>query len=211
MSAGGGRRWLRVEYTVAPVSVVNAVRRPRLGVLACTLALAFGLAACGKSNDPPTGENNGVYVTAGPITYQLQISRQLNQYATEDRQYVAGLPSGTSATLSPTQLWYGVFLWAKNQTNRPQKTTDNFDIVDTQGDHYYPIAVNPSLNPYAWTAESLPPGQTEPAPDTAASFGPTQGGLLLFKLDTSVYDSRPLTLEIKGPSGRIWGTIELDL
>jgi hypothetical protein len=44
-----------------------------------------------------------------------------------------------------------------------------------------------------------------------ASFGPTQGGLLLFKLDTSVYDNRPLTLEIRGPSGRVWGTISLDL
>ena len=35
-----------------------------------------------------------MYVDAGPITYQLQISRQLNQYATEDSQYLAGLPAG---------------------------------------------------------------------------------------------------------------------
>ena len=37
----------------------------------------------------PTSElNNGVYVDAGPVTYQLQISRELNQYAVEDRQYL---------------------------------------------------------------------------------------------------------------------------
>ncbi len=61
------------------------------------------------------------------------------------------------------------------------------------------MAINPSLNPYAWTAQSLAPGDTEPAPGTTASFGPTQGSLLLFKLPTSVYDNRPLTLEIRRP------------
>jgi len=201
----------RVEYTSAPVNLVNVVRRPRLGALVCVLGLTLGLAACGKTNTPPTAENDGVYVTAGPVTYQLQISRELNQYDTEDRQYVAGLPSGMSSSLAPNQLWYGVFLWAKNQTKRSQTTSDNFDIVDSAGDTYYPIKLNPALNPYAWTPESLPPGQTEPAPDTTASFGPTQGGLLLFKLNTSVYDNRPLTLQIKGPTGRVWASISLDL
>jgi hypothetical protein len=187
-------------------------RLRRLAWGASLLGLVLGLAACGKSNHPDTAENNGVYVTAGPITYQLQISRELNQYATEDRQYITGLASG-SATLSTSQEWYGVFLWAKNQTHEPVKTTDDFDIVDTQGKHYYPVAVNPQVNPYAWTAQSLAPGATEPGLDTAASFGPTQGALLLFKLDTSVYDNRPLTLEIRGPDPerKLWGTIALDL
>ncbi len=174
------------------------------------LGVALGLAACGKSGHPPTAENNGVYITAGPITYQLQISRELNQYATEDRQYITGLPAGT-ASISPTQLWYGVFLWAKNQTNQIHVTSNNFDIVDTEGNVYVPIAVNPSLNPYAWTPQALTPGSTEPAPDTTASFGPTQGALLLFKLPTTVYDNRPLVLQIKGPAGKVWGRIALDL
>jgi hypothetical protein len=193
------------------VSAVNAARRSRIAAVLGAISLALGLAACGKSNHPSTAENNGVYITAGPITYQLQISRELNQYSTEDRQYVAGLPPGTSSALSPTQLFYGVFLWAKNQTHHPQMTSDNFDIVDTQNKRYYPIAVNPALNPYVWTAQMLGPGATEPTPDTTTSFGPTQGGLLLFKLDTSVYDNRPLTLEIKSPTGQVWGTISLDL
>lgn len=174
------------------------------------LSLALGLTACGITNTPPTVDNNGVYATAGPVTYQLQISRQLNQYSVEDRQYVTGLPAGTSSTLTPTQLWYGVFLWAKNQTKRAQTTTQNIDIVDTQHHHYQPVALNPGINSYAWTAQSLAPGATEPAPDTAASFGPTQGSLLLFKLPLSVYDDRPLTLEIRGPTGKVWGTISLD-
>jgi hypothetical protein len=187
-------------------------RLRRFRTLVCLLGAALGLSACGHSNHPPTTENNGVYITAGPITYQLQVSRQLNQYATEDRQYITGLPTGQSS-LGPTQLWYGVFLWAKNQTDRSQTTTNNFDIVDTEGSHYYPITVNAQANPYAWTAQSLTPGATEPAPDTTASFGPTQGSLLLFKLPASVYDNRPLTLEIRSPSAnrKLWGTISLDL
>jgi hypothetical protein len=194
-----------------PVSA-SIARLRTLVTGACLLGLALGLTACGKSNDPTSAENNGVYVTAGPITYQLQVSRELNQYATEDREYITGLSAG-SATLSATQEWYGVFLWAKNQTHEPVKATDDFDIVDSQGKHYYPVAVNPQANPYAWTAESLAPGATEPGPDTTASFGPTQGALLLFKLDTSVYDNRPLTLEIRGPNParKLWGTISLDL
>lgn len=200
-----------MNYTVAPVSAVKAARPRRLAAVVGAVILAAGLAACGHTNDPPSLENDGVYVTAGPITYQLQISRQLNQYATEDRQYLTGLPPGVSINLTPTQFWYGVFLWAKNQNNRSYKTTDNIDIVDTEGNHYYPVPVNPALNPYAWTAESLPPGGTQPGPDTAASFGPTQGEVLLFKLPIAVYDDRPLTLQIKGPTGKVWATISLDL
>jgi hypothetical protein len=104
-----------------------------------------------------------------------------------------------------------VSLWAKNQTKHAAVTTDNFAIVDTRGTRYYPVSVNPALNSYAWTAQSLGPNATEPAPDTSASFGPTQGALLLFKLPTTVYDNRPLTLEIRGPSGKVWATISLDL
>jgi hypothetical protein len=210
-SGVGVHRWRLVDYTVAAVSARNAVRRRRLGVLVCALGVSLGLAACGQSNHPPTSENNGVYITAGPITYQLQISRLLNQYTTEDSQYVAGLPAGTSRTLTPTQLWYGVFLWAKNQTDKTQVTSGNFDILDTEGNKYYPIPVNRALNPYGWTSQPLHPGATEPALDTTASFGPTQGGLLLFKLPTTVYDDRPLTLQILSPRGQVWGSISLDL
>jgi hypothetical protein len=192
------------------VSVRLAARPRRLVTLAGIASLAFGLSACGKSNVPTSAENDGVYVNAGPVTYQLQVSRELNQYATEDRQYLMGVPV-SAASLTPSQEWYMVSLWAKNQTKHAVKTTDNFDIVDTEGNHYYPVPVSPSLNPYVWSSQSLAPGATEPAPDTTASFGPTQGALLLFKLNASAYDNRPLTLEIRGQTGKVWGTISLDL
>jgi hypothetical protein len=182
----------------------------RLLILACALGLALGIAACGQTSDPPSDLNNGVYVTAGPITYQMQVSRELNQYATEDKQYLAGLPAGTD-TLGPNQLWYGVFLWAKNQTQQPEPTSDNFVIIDSSGNHYYPIHLDTTVNGYAWTQQILAPAAVEPAPNTTASFGPTQGGLLLFKLPTTVYANRPLTLWIYPHGGGKPGNISLDL
>jgi hypothetical protein len=174
--------------------------------------MLLGLAACGSARHPAdaTAENNGYYIRAGAITYQLQVSRELNQYATEDHQYLTGLPAGTPAP-NPEQLWYGVFLWAKNNSKSPVPTADQFDIVDTQGNKYYPVALNATANQYAWAAETLQPLGTEPAPDTTASFGPTQGALVLFKLNTTVYANRPLTLEIHAPGQNTAATISLDL
>ena len=182
----------------------------RLWTLACALGLALCVAACGQVSDPSSALNNGVYVNAGPMTYQLQISRELNQYAVEDRQYLAGLPAGTGP-LTPDELWYGVFLWAKNQTDQPQTTASEFTIVDSSGNVYHPIALDAELNGYAWTPQILQPSQIEPAPNTTASFGPTGGALLLFKLPNSVYANRPLTLNIYPPGGGKPGQISLDL
>jgi hypothetical protein len=185
--------------------------RPRYASIA--LVLALGLGACGHQSSHPTevGPNNdGTYVYSGPVTYQLEVSRELNQYDTEDSHYLAGVPS-TDSSLKPDELWYGVFLWAKNQTGTPQTTASQFDIVDTEGNKYYPVTLSRSANPYAWSSQTLAPSGTEPAADTNASTGPTQGRLLLFKLNTSVYSNRPLKLEIFGSGQPQPSGISLDL
>lgn len=186
----------------------------------CGILLVLGLTACGNHHPrmgQSTGQNvadannDGGYVDAGPITYQLQISRELNQYGVEDSQYLKGLPAGVSPSIGPTQLWYGVFLWAKNQTEHPQTPSDNFEIVDTQGNTYRPIALDQQANPFAWTARKLQPLETYPIPNSVASEGPTQGGLLLFKVSDSVYSNRPLTLYILGADNKKLGSISLNL
>ena len=182
----------------------------RVWILVCAFGLAVGLGACGQASQPTSVLNNGVYVTSGPITYQLQVSRELNPYLIEDSQYVAGVPAGAGA-LGANQLWYGVFLWAKNQTKHPELTAKSFDIVDSSDHHYYPLHLNTAMNGYAWTPQLLSPSGQQPNLNTTASFGPTQGGLLLFKLPTTVYSNRPLTLEIFPAAGGQKADISLDL
>ena len=188
----------------------------------CGLLLVLGLTACGNHHphvasgeatgqDAADANNNGGYVDAGPITYQLQISRELNQYGVEDSQYLKGLPAGVSQSIGASELWYGVFLWAKNQTERPQMTSDNFEIVDTQGNTYRPISLDRQVNEFAWTPRELRPLETYPIPNSVASEGPTQGGLLLFKVSDSVYSNRPLTLFILGADNKKLGSISLNL
>jgi len=179
-------------------------------VLAVAVSLALGLGACGQPSYPNVADanNNGGYVQAGPITYQLQISRQLNPYSVEDHEYLTGV---TAPPPGPDEEWYGVFLWAKNQTQEPATTTDSFDIVDTQGNVYYPVPIDASINPYAWTPQVLQPLGVQPTPGSTASTGPTGGQLVLFKINISAYANRPLTLQIRAPGEPRVSLISLDL
>src|SRR5438270_10480160 len=162
---------------------------------AAGLGLAFLLSACGGATTGPNAgsENDGVYVKLNGLYYQLQVSRELNQFSPEDHSYLMGLPSSPPGAL---QIWYGVFLRAMNYTDQSHPTASTFDIRDTQGNVYHPVTLNPAKNSYGWTPSVLRPLGTEPAADTTASYGPTQGSLILFKLSTSVYANRPLTLDI---------------
>jgi hypothetical protein len=187
-------------------SLIRRSRRPAL--IGCAAALAVGLGACGQLSHPTNADGEGVYVDAGPITYQVQLSRQLNPYNVEDKVYLSG-QSATPPT--PSQMWFGVFLWAQNQSDTNATTTDSFDIVDTQGTKYYPIPLNRQVNPFAWTSETLRPNGQQPTPGSIAFFGPTQGSELLFKLNNSIYSNRPLTLEIHAPGQAKPSSVSLDL
>jgi hypothetical protein len=168
-------------------------------------ALGIGVAGCGVEHrtilknvsQDELSAGGEPYFDAGPITYQVQVSRALNPYDSVDAEYLAGVSGAQD--LSAQQFWYGVFLWAKNQTNRIVTTTDHFELQDSEGDIFQPVALNPSVNPYAWTAQSLSPDGIEPAGGTTAGDGNNGGGLILFKLSENVYSNRPLTLLIFAP------------
>jgi len=185
----------------------------RITILAFTLPLVLGLAACGKKDHPQVADADGTaasgfYVDAGPVTYQVQLSRELNPYSQEDAGYLAGV---SAPPPKPDEEWFAVFMWAKNQTASDQTTTNSFDLIDTAGNKYYPVALNPQLNPYAWSAQTLKPAATQPASDTTASFGPTQGQELLFKINSTAYTNRPLTLEIHATGQATPALVSLDL
>lgn len=175
-------------------------------VLLAAGALAVGISGCGLETRPPhpsnvsaTALSNGgePYFWAGPITYQVQISRAMNPFNDYDVQYFAGVKGAQD--IGPQQLWYGVFLWAKNQTDRYVTTADRFVLVDSAGDVYHPTPLNASVNPFAWTAQRLSPNQIEPTSDSVAGSGSAGGGLILFKVNDSVYSNRPLTLLVYAP------------
>jgi hypothetical protein len=149
------------------------------------------------------------YFNAGPVTYQIQVSRQLNPFDSDDVQYLAGVKSAQNITAQ--QFWYGVFLWAKNQTNRDVTTSDHFELEDSNGDIFKAFPLNANLNPYAWTAQTLAPDDIEPATDTTAGEGPNGGGLILFRLTQAVYSNRPLTLLIFAPGSSKPSRVSLDL
>jgi hypothetical protein len=185
-----------------------ATNARRLPVLASVLLIGVGVAACGKIAHPTNVDSEGEYVDAGPITYQVQVSRQLNPYAPDDREFLAG---ASGPPPSSSQEWFGIWLWAKNQTHKTANSTDSFVIVDTQGNKYYPIPIDTHVNPFAWTAQTLTPGEQEPTASTASFYVPSQGGLVLFKLNETVYSNRPLTLDIYAAGQSEPSTVSLDL
>ena len=189
----------------------------RLLVALSVLVLAIGVSACGNKVGHPHSEPNvdgsassGFYVDAGPITYQVQLSRVLNPYDVEDKAYIRGVPQADLA-LSPAQLWFGVFVWAKNQSQRAAMTSGRFTITDTAGAVYYPIPLNTAENALAWSPTLLRPQQTQPLADSPASTDLTQGAELLFKINDSAYSNRPLLLNIYAQGQAKPSQISLDL
>jgi hypothetical protein len=201
----------------------------RLKIVPLLLVAALLAAGCGASRAKSPGataantlrghevadsDNDGAYIEAGGVTYQLEVSRAMNPWNVEDSQYIKGLPAGVSATgLPPDKLWYGVFLWAKDQHHRAIVTppASQFEIADTLGHIYRPVAMDSGVNPFAWNSEQLQYGETEPGEDSTASNGFIGGKLLLFEVSDSIYDNRPLTLYVLSSTGKREAEISLDL
>jgi hypothetical protein len=200
---------------VSPILTTRTARR--LLLAAAMVAVSLSVSGCFIENrtnlrnvsQQELSAGGEPYFDAGPVTYQVQLTRALNPFSTEDVQYLSGIAGAQQ--IPADELWFGVFLWAKNQTSHNVTTTDTFKIVDSEGTVYQPVTLNPSINPYAWTSQTLAPDGIEPAADTTASYGPTQGGLILFKLNDSVYANRPLTLEIYAPGQSTPSRVSLDL
>jgi hypothetical protein len=194
-------------------------KRPlRLSLLLAVGVLAVGVSGCGVDHRPARPANvsqdelsNGgePYFWTGPITYQVQISRALNPFDSYDVQYLSGVQGAQE--IGAQQFWFGVFLWAKNQSGHVAQTADKFEIVDSAGDVYTQTQLNSGVNPYAWTQQQLSPDQIEPLADSAASDSSPGGGLILFKLNQSVYSNRPLTLKIFAPGAKKASSVSLDL
>lgn len=177
----------------------------KMPLLLCAACAVLALGACGSSHTPVTtgtysggSGKNAPYLNVGPLVYQVQVSRQLNPYDTEDSNYVTGLPHGE--TLHPGEEWFGVFMQVYNQTPVPHLAASDYTISDTDGNVYHPVALGPT-NLFAYRAINVPGHGRLPELNTVAANGSTQGALLLYKIKLASLANPPLELKIVGPGG----------
>jgi hypothetical protein len=165
------------------------------------------LSACGSSHSRVStgtyaGENGAgaPYLDVGPLVYEVQLSRQLNPYDTEDMSYLTGLTPAQRA-LAPGEEWFAVFLQVFNNhdTPYPAATGLGLTLTDTQGNTYVPISPGPR-NEFAYRPKNVPGRGRLPELDTVAANGATQGALLLYKLKTVSLDNRPIEIKIVDPA-----------
>jgi hypothetical protein len=192
--------------------------RVRKSMLSALLAVALITGTgCGDSHTKVTtgtyaGESgaNAPYLDVGPLTYEVQLSRQLNPFDTEDAAYLEGL-SPLQRALTREQEWFGVFLQVYNRTSTSQLPASSLTISDTQGNVYKPLAPE-QANSFVYRAEAVPGKGRLPSPDAVAASGPTQGALLLYKIQIASLNNRPLKLTIVDPSDPArTATSELDV
>jgi hypothetical protein len=193
--------------------MTNRILRIPLLLTAALLAV-LTLVACGGGQKQPThhGEGEGAYIQAGPLIYQVQMSRELNPHNVEDVEYLQGLATDTPP-LAGDEEWFGVWLRVQNPTDRVHRSADEFKVVDTLGTEYEPIAL-PATNPFTYQPAVLEADSGQPVypdPESGAGSGVTNGSMLLFKFNTAVYSDRPLELEITPPGGGEPSSVVLDL
>ncbi len=180
------------------------LRRLLLPILA--VAATTGLSACGDDGVQKTAESEGTYVTVGSVQYQVQISRQLNPADVEDRDYLSGLPAAEQQ-LAADEVWFAIFVRAKNKTDIPLNTAKEFTLEDTVGNEYERVEPD---NIVDYRPTVLGPGDVFPASNEISSYGPAQGKLVLFKVTNSTLDNRPLEMKIVSPDGDT-GSVEIDV
>jgi hypothetical protein len=189
----------------------------RLLLVALALLFALTLAACGDSHTKVTtgtyaGESGAgaPYLDVGPLVYQVQQSRQLNRFDVEDAAYLRGVPA-SAAKLGPDQEWLGVFMQVYNNHTQALPAASDITVSDTQGNSYAPVTLEGS-NLFAYRAGEVAGHGRLPPLDSSAGEGPTQGGLLLFKISLASLDNRPLTVHIVDPTdAALTASAELDV
>jgi hypothetical protein len=196
---------------VTSIRLAAVTGRPRTLIVALVALLAAsGLAACGhKEKIVTSSKTEGPYVDAGPLQYQVQISRQLNPADEEDKGYFVGVKN-PEGQVSATETWFAVFVKVLNRTPDSHVAAKDFEIVDTVGNRYQPVDIG-AENVFAYRATDIPSGGQLPATDTVANEGFIGGSMLLFKLTLDSLVNRPLVLHIKSPATPREAEVDLDV
>ena len=193
----------------------GATRKTLLSALAALALVALG--GCGSSHSKVTsgtyaGESgaNAPYLDVGPLTYQVQLSRQLNPYDTEDEAYLRGL-TPAQRRLEPNQEWFAVFVQVYNHDSRSHLAASDVTIADTQSNRYAPITPD-ATNEFAYRGGLVAGNGRLPVLDSVAANGATQAAMLLYKILIVSLDNRPLTFRIVDPiNPALTASAELDV
>lgn len=186
----------------------------KFALVAALLAASLSFAACGNKEDEiHEAETEGIYVTLDDLKYQVQISRALNPEAIpEDRTFVQDIEDPAEAELEDDEVWFAVFVLVQNDDadGEPLRPADTFEIHDQQGETYEPVELGEG-NPFRLSDEPIPPGGAAPrAESVARQLNSIGGSLLLYKVNFSTLDNRPLELVIGNAQGEE-ATVELDV
>lgn len=191
--------------------------RPALALL--SIALAAPLAACEDGRDPVSeGHVEGVYVTTGGLSYQVQISRKLNPYDVEDAEYLTGVANAKQQVANTDYTWFGVFIRVENRSDderfaaepKTLRSAVQFRLEDTGGVSAVPVPL-PSENVFAYRPASIKPGGQLPAASSISAQGPIGGGLILFRAKQSILENRPTKLHIEPVDGSEGAEVNLDI
>ena len=178
------------------------MRRPVavLVFLFAALALASAVSGCGEEEETEVVEGEPVEV--GELEYNVGLTRFLNPDDNEDSEYLVGLPPP-----EPRTAYLGVFLTIENPTEDPLLSADAYTVHDTLDTAYETVD---SESPYALEiGTEVPADGEQPLPNSTAATGPNQGALLIFLLDESVSENRPLKLAVE--SSETSGEVVLDI
>jgi hypothetical protein len=171
-----------------------------LCLLAATVA-PLALGACGEE-EPETEVVEGEPLELGDLSYNIQLTRFLNPDDNEDAEYLVG-----QSPPEPGTEYLGVFMVIENESDELQASASEFLVHDTLENQYEPLE---SESPYALDIGADVPGDGAlPLPDTTAESGPNQGSLVIFAVDDSVSENRPLKLEVGSVEGV--GEVILDI
>lgn len=186
--------------------MLNRLRKPTLSFAAVLLA-ALALTACGDTSRVTTGTYAGEagksapYLNVGPLTYQVQLSRELNPANAEDQAYLQGL-TPAQRVLKPGEEWFAVFIQVYNHTSKPHPSVVAPTLGDTQNNVYYPI-VPDQENQYAYRPGQVPADSRVPEPGSIAAGGGSQGALLLYKIQVVSLDNRPIKIHLVDPTDSV--------
>jgi len=176
----------------------------RILILPLLVLALVGLAGLSSGcGDEATAEvSEGEPLELGDLSYNIQITREMNRFSPEDGAYLEGAPR-----IRPNQEFLGVFMQVTNDGDEDAVMPGPLRIVDIRGTVYRQVPLDNE-----WTLKPgtpIPAGETIPGAETVAKNGPIEGSMALFVIDQAANDNRPLTLKVPGADEV--GSIVLDL